>query len=490
MVNRDNGKKFKKTFDGHSTTKEFTACAKKIETIFYETQRKRHEITLCDESNAPDALEIRKGFCPSIKYQSQKMDVVLDIEMSENPQPNTHKIASELAIVLDISGSMSGEPLQYSKQAIIEVVNSLTKNDYLHFITYSNLSKIEFTGFMTEENKRQAKISIMKVSTAGCTNMVNGIETALESMFGESVGECQDRPGSLRIFLFTDGVVNRGVSNLLEIGEIVKLIHSNFGINLTTFGFGSKFDETLMRLVAAEGKGDYFYIDGVSDLHYKVSKGLEVLQSLFAINANIYFFGVDNPSKNVKVVIENVHGFEIIPGIASQISLGDLCFDDLRQVLLSLSIVVPAGTILTEESSDPIEVLQFTLSYLALESNGGYSEKQHNGSVSIEFSNDRNKLNQIPDSLKVAKTLQHANLTDKKILKLIQESDFETARSLANKNLELLKSILNIDKTGVVIHLIARAESTIKKMVNMEESLEKDIDYTAYQGSVIHRKCF
>ena len=491
MVNLDNGKVFKKSHDLENPSDAFNSCLTRVQTLFNETQRRRREITVNEISNAPDIVEVHTGFCPYAQYKSQNLNVVLDIEMKDNPSPNTHKIASELAIVLDVSGSMHGKPLEYSKQAIVEVVNSLTENDYLHFITYSDNSKLIFNGYMTEENKKQAKISIMKVSTEGYTDMVCGIEQAIQSMFDKSNGDCLDRPGSLRIFLFTDGIVNGGVQEELEIGSIVKIIQSNFGVNFTSFGFGTDFDENLMRLIASEGKGDYFYIDGVEDLNYKVSKGLEVLQSLFAINAKLSLFSVNNSSKNVTASIENVQGYDIVPGNATQVSLGDLCFDDLRQILLQLSISIPNDSSTTTTTPDSVEILQYNLSYLTLESNGGYSERQHDGCVCIEFTNDQSKLNQIPNSLKVAMTLKEVNVTDKKILTLVQGRDYEEAKQLAKSNLDALSSISEIDKTGVIIHMIARTKSIITKMENLEnETLEKDVGYCAYQGGIVHRKCF
>merc|ERR1711862_207593 len=258
------------------------------------------------------------------------------------------------------------------------------------------------------------------------------------------------------------------------------------GINTTSFGFGSDFDESLMRTVASKGKGDYFYIDGVEDIDFKVNKGLEVLQSLFAINANLNFFSMG--SKDLNVSIQNVHGYNSPTGTTGQASLGDLCFDDLRQVLCTVELDCKEGALTVTE---PSEIITYILSYVIVESDGSYTEKQIEGCIKVKFTDDESLLNNIPDSLKVAKAIQQVNVIGKRVLELVQQESYESAIKLKNESIDILNEIVDIDKTGVVTHLISNARNTIEKLKQPKyEELEKDVGYSNYSCSIVHRKCF
>ena len=488
MVNLENQSQWNESHDIAEPSKEFTLEMEKLHSVFLmkKNETQTENAIVADSSDLVDVVEVRKGFVEHIKPESQNIDVVLDIEMGENPKSAEDKTACELAIVLDISGSMSGKPLQYSKQAITQVIDRLGEEDFLHFVTYSSTSKINFSGFMDPAKKIEAKQVVMNVETAGATNIVSGIQSAISSMF-DAQEDAPAKPNNRRLFLFTDGVVNQGVKDHTEIGSIVEAIQRNFSVNSTAFGFGNNFDEALMRLIASKGKGDYFHIDGVEDLSYKINKGLEVLQSLYAINAKLNVFTVN--SEQVQVSIEGIHGYDSVPGSAAQASLGDLCFEDLRQVLCSLNLLItgtPTG------NSDPFDILQYSLSYLVVQPDGGFVERKQTGTVGVQFSTDAGLVTKVPDSLRVATTLRQANSIDKHVLSCIKNRKREQGISLAKENLELLCSIESIDKTGVVVHLITRARNTIKKLESKEraEQIEKHVGYSAYRGSIVHRKCF
>merc|ERR1712137_460753 len=220
---------------------------------------------------------------------------------------------------------------------------------------------------------------------------------------------------------------------------------------------------------------------------YKINKGLDLLQSLFAINAKLNLFTVS--SEQLNVTIDGVHGYPCIPGTAAQASLGDLCFDDLRQILSTLKLEYK-GT--TTETPDAVEILQYNLSFLMVEADGSFTEQNLNGNISIKFSSDDSLLNKVPDSLNVATTIRRANATNKEILKVLQNNQREKALELAKGNLELLQSIQEIDKTGVVVHLITRAKSTITKIETESQAakITKHVGYSGYRASIVHRKCF
>ena len=60
---------------------------------------------------------------------------------SDNEQNNTKK-SLNLSIVLDKSGSMSGEPLYEAKQAAIMMVNKMRSTDQISIVAYDHSAQL------------------------------------------------------------------------------------------------------------------------------------------------------------------------------------------------------------------------------------------------------------------------------------------------------------------------------------------------------------
>lgn len=73
--------------------------------------------------------------------------------------------------------------------------------------------------------------------------------------------------GTNRVLLATDGDLNIGVTNPLELKTLVETERSH-GISLTTLGVGdSNFNESLMKKLADAGDGSYHYLDSLQEAH-------------------------------------------------------------------------------------------------------------------------------------------------------------------------------------------------------------------------------
>ena len=74
-------------------------------------------------------------------------------------------------------------------------------------------------------------------------------------------------------FLLTDGAV-------YNTNQIVQLVaqNSNLQRRLHTFGVGSGADETLIRKCASKGFGNFYFIEQMSEIEYKVIDSLTNIQ--------------------------------------------------------------------------------------------------------------------------------------------------------------------------------------------------------------------
>ena len=470
---------------------QFQQVKKTVQQAFlsYEENQTNLNIEKVDKNEdfEENIIDIRLGYKENVNIDdnNQNLDVVIDIEMKDEPNNDNKSSASssssELALIMDVSYSMDGTPLANSILAVNKLIDKLNPDTYLHIITYATESKKVFSGKMdSEENILQAKIAVNAIKTCGNTNMSSGILEALKAIILSSNYSIRNK----RMFLFTDGQVNCGLISPDYLYALVKMIHLNLGINTTSFGFGNDFNESLMQGISSAGKGDYFFIDGPEDVDYKVSKGLQVLQSLYAINAKLSISSLSPEFVSISKIYnfnENSEDDTVFTA-----SLGDLCYDDLRQILCSINLKN------FPRIQQSIEFIHYSLSYSVLDQNGSIFDNEISGSISIFLTCDSDKFNFVPDSLRVASAIQQANELEKKTLTHVNSENYPAAIECKKTSIKILQEIVDIDTTGVVCHLIDRGNSTLKKLETDKDrrNISKDIGYSAYQGSIVHRKCF
>ena len=69
-----------------------------------------------------------------------------------------------------------------------------------------------------------------------------------------------------RIFLFSDGFINKGVSDQKVMTKYIKKWRETREISISTFGIGYGFNKDLMDNIANVGRGDAFFIGEASDI--------------------------------------------------------------------------------------------------------------------------------------------------------------------------------------------------------------------------------
>lgn len=154
----------------------------------------------------------------------------------------------EMIFVLDCSGSMSGHPINTSKQAIKRALQKLQPNDTFQVLRFSNnASQLGPQPLpVTEENLRKALDYVDNLRGSGGTMMIEGIKAALDF---------EHDPERLRLVTFlTDGYIGNEV-------EILAEIHKRLGsARIFSFGIGSSVNRYLLDRMAAIGRGAVAYI--------------------------------------------------------------------------------------------------------------------------------------------------------------------------------------------------------------------------------------
>jgi Mg-chelatase subunit ChlD len=128
--------------------------------------------------------------------------------LGHTEQDETKRPPINLAIVLDRSGSMDSKyKLKNAKLAIKKVVEALGEEDILHLVLYGSEIEVAFQNANVKE--KQALLSrVDQVVTEGMTNMYAGLDKG-----AQVVKEYSKKGYTNRIFLFSDGLVNEGITD-------------------------------------------------------------------------------------------------------------------------------------------------------------------------------------------------------------------------------------------------------------------------------------
>ena len=164
----------------------------------------------------------------------------------------------EIVFVVDTSGSMSGFPLEKTKEVIKLAMDNLNPRDTFNLITFSGDTHILFPKPVsaTADNVRKAQQFLLSRTGGGGTEMMKAIRAALDPT---------DSQEHLRIVCFmTDGYVG---NDMEIIGEIQR--HPN--ARIFSFGVGNSVNRFLLDKMSEEGRGEVEYVS-LSDDGSKAAK--------------------------------------------------------------------------------------------------------------------------------------------------------------------------------------------------------------------------
>jgi len=206
------------------------------------------------------------------------------------PHQEVMRAPMDLVVVLDCSSSMEGEAIKACRESMENIIGSMGALDCLSLVTYADDAE---TVFGRGTPKRDMLRDVSKIIAYGNTNIGAGICLAVKILTSSFSTE-KPPPENKRIFLLSDGEVNKGLKGP-ELKELVRDVHkSSHKINITTFGFNIGYDVDLMESIATLSGSNHYFIDKVASVEPKISKSFERLGMLVAKNAKLEIKGAAN----------------------------------------------------------------------------------------------------------------------------------------------------------------------------------------------------
>ena len=250
--------------------------------------------------------------------------------------PQHERAPLNLSLVIDKSGSMSGQKIQYAKKALAYVIDCLGPNDILSIVEYSSdVRTLCAPTFVTDKGMFHRKVNYIRAD--GATNLSGGMERGFQlvkQMKGRTGDVSADAKYVNRVILLSDGLANRGVTDVAGLTAIVGNYYDEYGISISTLGMGADFNEDLMASLAGRGGGRYEFISSPSQLPEIFKGELEGLSSVVAKNTEIE---ITFPQELVSCEGVHMYPFKIRDN-KILIKLNDLSSKEQRAILINFKV--------------------------------------------------------------------------------------------------------------------------------------------------------
>ncbi|MFO1303186.1 MAG: VWA domain-containing protein [Burkholderiales bacterium] len=205
-----------------------------------------------------------------------KFNVLARLQAIENT--GAKRTPLSLAVVLDRSGSMSGQPIEEAKRCARMIVDGLGPEDSAAIFAFDDEVACH-APLMAGSDKHLLAAAIDSIDCGGLTNLHAGWRAGANALREGIV-----QHGLNRVILLSDGNANRGLADLEEIAQQGKEF-AQLGVSTSTYGLGERFNEDLMLALATAGRGNAYYGQTALDL-------AEPFEAEFALMSNLCARGV------------------------------------------------------------------------------------------------------------------------------------------------------------------------------------------------------
>lgn len=374
--------------------------------------------TAIPSQNGAVAMDVALG--TGVVQAGKKETVLLKVGLTGDDLKNaTARPPVNVAIVLDRSGSMSGEKMQKAKEAALAAVERLGSEDIVSLVAYDDTVDVLIPATKVRD-KAALRRSIQKIRSGGSTALFAGV-----SKGAYEVRKFLDENRIGRVVLVSDGLANVGPSSVGALGDLGASLVKE-GISVTTVGLGMGYNEDLMVALAGRSDGNHAFAENATDLARIFDHEFGDLLSVVARNVTIeiYLKGGATPVRTLgrKAVITGNRVVSRLNQVYAK-----------QEKFLLLEVAVPASF-----SGDTKEIATVNLSYhdavadRSITANNSAAIAYSDSAAAVEASQDRNVL--------IAGAELRANEQNKVAVDLMDKGQYDQAQQVLEKNAAFLEA--------------------------------------------------
>ena len=187
----------------------------------------------------------------------------------------------EFIFVLDVSGSMSGYPLDAAKALIKSLLSGIRDTDSFNIVLFSGASVLMSTESLpaTDANIKYAIDMVDRQNGGGGTELAQALRTAVDI---RKMGEDMCRS----VVVITDGYIS-------EEKATIDIINANLNdTSFFAFGIGESVNRSLIEGVAKAGMGEAFIVTGEANAYSEAQRFRKYIESPVLTDISVEYEGV------------------------------------------------------------------------------------------------------------------------------------------------------------------------------------------------------
>ncbi|WOO42375.1 vWA domain-containing protein [Rubellicoccus peritrichatus] len=348
--------------------------------------------------------------------------VVVQIKISpEQLQHSEERAPVNLSLVLDRSGSMSGDKIRQAIAAAETALGRLGPKDYISLVIYDDrVETLAPAQRATSDNIASIRRAVRGVRSRGNTAIYAGLNQAAAELRRNS-----ERGYINRMILLSDGLANEGPSQVADFRALGHAFATE-DIVVSTVGLGLDFNEDIMTTLAEAGQGNTYFVENAKDLPRIFAGELGDVLNVVA--------------RDIEIIVRARDGARIIKSIGREAEIHDgvarfhlpQAYGGLDKLAL-VEVEAPAGG--AGKARDLIEV---EVNYQTM---GNEARRQQQVTVPIAYSERKEEIRE------AARVDVAQNVIDNRIAEAKQEAivyadngDYVNAASSMRKSAEKIQN--------------------------------------------------
>jgi Ca-activated chloride channel family protein len=202
-------------------------------------------------------VELDRKVLPAGK--TERVVLKISLEPDQVVRDEANRAPVNLALVLDRSGSMSGEKIEQAKEAAIQAIRRLGATDRISIVAYSNHAET-IVPAQSAKNTEKLVDLVRQLQASGKTALFAGVNQGAAELRKNLEGEYFNR-----IILLSDGLANHGPSSTEDLVRLGRALVKE-DISVSTVGLGTGYNEDLMAGLAKEGQGNLYFAETSKEL--------------------------------------------------------------------------------------------------------------------------------------------------------------------------------------------------------------------------------
>lgn len=233
-----------------------------------------------------------------------------------------------VSLVVDTSGSMSGDKIENARMAASSLLETLADGDIVSIYAFANgVAEVAPPTVLSPATRGDLMNRVRYLHAGGGTNLYGGVSTGLQRL--------AQAPAShpvRRIFLVSDGQANVGPSDPQTLGHLAAN-GTEHGAQISAIGVGLDYDEHTLGSLAVQSSGRLWHLERPHQLAAILEGEVQLLARTVATNAVIEI----HPAPGVTILEPMTPGASV-QGNVLRVPLGTVFASQHRDVLFKARV--------------------------------------------------------------------------------------------------------------------------------------------------------